>query len=266
VLAAVIVAVKTCAVAKSIVVVPVVSVPNAETVTRTPVNTGVVPNTSAPDPVSSETAAAKLAEDGVPSQVATPVPSEVMPVPPLATGKAVPLKLIANVPDVVTGEPATLKNAGTLAATLVTVPPLEGEVLVIVKLGYVPVVDMPVPAVKDTVWSGAVLVIVRVPLVVIGLPEIEMPVLAVAATLVTVPVLLVLLLNVFQSVLVKYPLTLVVAAAMLIAGVVPPEETTGAVPVTEVIVPPLDGEVLVIVKLGYVPLVDIPEPAVRDTV
>jgi hypothetical protein len=41
-------------------------------------------------------------------------------------------------------------------------------------------------------------------------------------------------LNVFQSVLVKYPLTEAVAAAILIAGVNPPLDTTGAVPVTEV--------------------------------
>jgi hypothetical protein len=44
-------------------------------------------------------------------------------------------------------------------------------------------------------------------------------------------------LNVFQSVLVRYPLTEVVAAAMLIAGVAPPDDTTGEVPVTEVTVP-----------------------------
>jgi hypothetical protein len=91
---------------------------------------------------------------------------------------------------------------------------------------------------------------VNVPLVVIGLPDIEIPVLAVAATLVTVPVLEVLPLNVFQSVLVRYPSTEVVAAAIEIAGVAPPLETTGAVPVTDVTVPPLDGEVLVIVKFG----------------
>jgi hypothetical protein len=54
-------------------------------------------------------------------------------------------------------------------------------------------------------------------------------------TLVTVPEPL--LLNVFQSVLVKYPLTDVVAAGILIAGVTPPEDTTGEVPVTDVTVP-----------------------------
>ena len=44
-------------------------------------------------------------------------------VPPLVVGNAVPDKLIANVPLVVMGEPAMDKNDGTLAATLVTVPP-----------------------------------------------------------------------------------------------------------------------------------------------
>ena len=49
---------------------------------------GLVANTSAPVPVSSVTAAAKLADDGVPSQVATPDPSEVRPVPPYASPSA----------------------------------------------------------------------------------------------------------------------------------------------------------------------------------
>ena len=74
------------------------------------------------------------------------------------------------------------------AVMLVTVPPLDGAVFVIVKLGYVPDVLIPVPAVKTTVWSGAVLVIVNVPDVVIGLPDTLIPVPAVAETLVTVPV------------------------------------------------------------------------------
>ena len=44
------------------------------------------------------------------------------PVPPLATGKAVPDNPIANVPLVVTGEPEMDRNAGTVAATDVTDP------------------------------------------------------------------------------------------------------------------------------------------------
>jgi hypothetical protein len=52
----------------------------------------------------------------------------VAPVPPFATGKAVPEYDSASVPDVVTGLPVTDKNAGAEMPTLVTVPeppPLE---------------------------------------------------------------------------------------------------------------------------------------------
>ena len=52
-----------------------------------------------------------------------PVPVLVVtPVPPFNTGKAVPDKPIANVPELVIGEPEMLKNAGTVADTLVTDP------------------------------------------------------------------------------------------------------------------------------------------------
>jgi hypothetical protein len=51
-----------------------------------PVRLGDAANTNAPVPVSSVTAAARLAELGVPRKVAIPVPSDVMPVPPRATG------------------------------------------------------------------------------------------------------------------------------------------------------------------------------------
>ena len=46
------------------------------------------------------------------------------------------------------------------------------------------------------------------------------------------------------------------------AGVVPPDDTTGAVPVTEVTVPPLDGLVLVMVIDPAALVTDIPVPAV----
>jgi hypothetical protein len=46
------------------------------------VRLGDVAKTKEPDPVSSVTAAAKLADDGVPNQVATPDPRDVRPVPP----------------------------------------------------------------------------------------------------------------------------------------------------------------------------------------
>jgi hypothetical protein len=109
-------------------------------------------------------------------------------VPPIAGGldkSKVPPKV--RLPLEVTVPLSDIPETVPVPPTLVTVPPLDGLVLVIVKLGYVPLVDIPVPAVKTTVWSGAVLVIVKVPLLVIGLPDTLIPVPAVAATLVTVP-------------------------------------------------------------------------------
>jgi hypothetical protein len=50
---------------------------------------GLVANTKAPEPVSSVTAAARFALDGVPRNVATPEPKEVMPVPPCPGDKGV---------------------------------------------------------------------------------------------------------------------------------------------------------------------------------
>ena len=46
----------------------------------------------------------------------------VRPVPPDDVGSAVPERAIANVPDAVIGVPVTERNAGTVAATEVTVP------------------------------------------------------------------------------------------------------------------------------------------------
>jgi hypothetical protein len=57
-------------------------------------------------------------------------------------------------------------------------------------------------------------------------------------------------LKVFQSVDVRNPLVLVVAWLIVILGVVPPLDDKGADAVTEVTVPPLEGEVFVTVKLG----------------
>lgn len=56
---------------------------------------GPVPNTSEPEPVSSVTADAKFALEGVPKNVVIPVPNEVMPVPPFATG-SVPVTAVVN--------------------------------------------------------------------------------------------------------------------------------------------------------------------------
>jgi hypothetical protein len=62
--------------------VPVMFVPTkADGVPRAGVtNVGLLANTKAPDPVSSDTAEARLADDGVPKKVATPVPKPLTPV------------------------------------------------------------------------------------------------------------------------------------------------------------------------------------------
>ena len=49
-------------------------------------------------------------------------PTVIRPVPPEVVGRAVPERVIARVPVVVIGEPAIVRNAGTDAATEVTVP------------------------------------------------------------------------------------------------------------------------------------------------
>lgn len=56
---------------------------------------GLLANTKEPEPVSSVTAAARFADEGVPKKVATPAPKLVMPVPPLATGN-VPVTPVLN--------------------------------------------------------------------------------------------------------------------------------------------------------------------------
>ena len=61
----------------------------------------------------------------VPLEVRTvPAPPGInSPVPPFAIGRAVPERVIANVPAEVIGEPVIVRNEGTDAATDVTVPP-----------------------------------------------------------------------------------------------------------------------------------------------
>ena len=76
---------------------------------------GDVPNTKEPDPVSSVTAEAKLALDGVAKKVAIPVPH---PDTPVEIGKPVAL---VNVPLV--GVPsAGVTNVGLVSSTILPVP------------------------------------------------------------------------------------------------------------------------------------------------
>ena len=94
------------------------------------------------------------------------------------------------------------------AASAVPLPYSKPEILVVsVNAGVAPPLDVPAKPLADT-----------------------------TETAVTVPEPL--LLNVVQSVEVRYPLVDPLAAAIEMAGVVPPLDTTGAVPVTEVTVPP----------------------------
>jgi hypothetical protein len=87
--------------------------------------------------------------------VPAPIPDRavacvVPPVPPLATGSAVPERVTANVPDPVIGEPATDRNEGTDIATDVTVPLFIAAILI----APVPlVIAMPVPAVRVALVS-----------------------------------------------------------------------------------------------------------------
>jgi hypothetical protein len=173
---------------------------------------------------------------------------------PLVTVPALPPieRLVTGVVD------ATVKGAVPVATVDVTVvnlpvlavvPPIAGGdaryVLKPVPLTVddaLNVVNAPVFAAVEPIAGGldksSVPPKVRLPeLVTVPLSDKPLTV-PVPPTLVTVPEPL--LLKVVQSVDVRYPLTDAVAAAMLIAGVFPPEETTGAVPVTDVTVPP-DG-------------------------
>jgi hypothetical protein len=86
------------------------------------VNVGLVPNTSAPVPVSPVTALAKLALDGVARNVATPEPSPEIPVDtgsPVAfvstPEDGVPSAGVVNVGDVYVAPPATVPEIVGLA-------------------------------------------------------------------------------------------------------------------------------------------------------
>jgi len=83
---------------------------------------GLVASTKEPVPVSSVTAAARFALDGVPRNVATPVPSEVIPVPPLATGRVPVTPVVKGNPVALVSTPDTgVPRAGAVKVLLVSV-------------------------------------------------------------------------------------------------------------------------------------------------
>ena len=88
------------------------------------VSDGDVPNTSDPEPVSSVIAAARFADDGVPSSVAIPVPSPDTPVDigsPVALVN-VPLEGVPSTPPFTSGAPAEPTLTASAVATPVPSP------------------------------------------------------------------------------------------------------------------------------------------------
>ena len=80
------------------------------------VRAGLVAKTKEPVPVSSVTAEAKLALEGVPRKVAIPEPKDVIPVPPLATG-SVPVTFVVRFANVVEVVPVPPLAMGSVPVT-----------------------------------------------------------------------------------------------------------------------------------------------------
>lgn len=128
------------------------------------VSAGLVANTNAPLPVSSDTALAKLADEGVAKNVATLVPKPLMPV---ETGN--PVQLV-NVPEL--GVPRTgVTNVGLVANT--SAPDPVSSVTAVFRLaddGVAKNVPTPVPNPLIPVPTGSPVQFVSVPEV--GVPKI----------------------------------------------------------------------------------------------
>jgi hypothetical protein len=89
------------------------------------VKSGDVPNTSEPLPVSSETAVIRLAEVGVAKNVATPVPSPLIPV---LTGKPVTLDITPDIGVPNAGATKVLLDNVSVPAKVAKVPLTNGKV------------------------------------------------------------------------------------------------------------------------------------------
>ena len=109
-----------------------VSVPLAGVPRLGATRVGLVANTSAPEPVSSLTADARLADDGVAKKVATPVPKPLMPV---ETGRpvalvSVPLDGVPSAGVVRVGDVSVLLVSVSVPARVASVP-VVGSVTVV---------------------------------------------------------------------------------------------------------------------------------------
>ena len=91
---------------------------------------GLLANTKAPEPVSSLTAEAKLADEGVPKNVATPVPK---PLTPVEIGNPVAFVKVpeAGVPNAGVTKVGLFDSKNDLIEKVLKIPPggVEGEVL-----------------------------------------------------------------------------------------------------------------------------------------
>lgn len=110
------------------------------------VSAGAVLNTNDPEPVSSETAAIKLALDGVVKKVATPVPR---PDTPVLIGKpvalvSVPLEGVPRAPPLTTGAPA--EPTLTAKAVATPVPKPDTPVAIGKPVALVNVAELGVPS------------------------------------------------------------------------------------------------------------------------
>jgi hypothetical protein len=140
----------------TLVITPEAGVPRAGVTSEAEVMVGEVPNTSEPEPVSSVTAAARLAELGVPKKVATPVPR---PDTPVLIGRPVALVRVAEA-----GVPRTgVTSVGEVANTSEPVPVSSVTAARrLAELGVPRKVATPVPRPDTPVLIGRPVALVRV--------------------------------------------------------------------------------------------------------